>query len=142
LPWVSGPPILKITDKRKILEGEDDNIHLEVYSMFIDAHAHLGYEYAFEEDMTLEELPTNMDTNKIDISIVRPGTVFDPGTVMKQHNAIAVLAAKMIERIFGMANPNLHLSTRKYHNELERCVKDLGFVGVKLHGGHLNVQIL
>jgi len=101
--------------------------------MIIDAHAHLGYDYAFEEDSTLEDLLAGIEKNRIDVTIVQPGTVFDLRTVAKQHNAIAALARKMPSRIFGMANPNPHLPSSKYNKEIERCIEDLGFVGVKLH---------
>jgi predicted TIM-barrel fold metal-dependent hydrolase len=100
--------------------------------MIIDAHTHLGYDYVFEEDFTVNELLTNMQKNRVDISIVQPGTVLDLKTVVEQHNAIADLARKMPGRIFGMANPNPHLPSAKYRNELERCISDLGFVGVKM----------
>ncbi|MCW4026585.1 MAG: amidohydrolase family protein [Candidatus Bathyarchaeota archaeon] len=100
--------------------------------MIIDTHTHLGYDYVFEEDFTINELLTNMQKNRVDISIVQPGTVLDLKTVVEQHNAIADLAGKMPGRIFGMANPNPHLPSAKYRNELERCISDLGFVGVKM----------
>jgi len=101
--------------------------------MIIDAHAHLGYDYAYEEDFSLEDLLGNMEKNKIDISVVQPGTAFDSKIVIAQHNAIGALSKDMPGRIFGMANPNPHLPSRLYRGELERCVSDLGFVGVKLN---------
>jgi hypothetical protein len=101
--------------------------------MIIDAHAHLGYDYIFEEDFTLEKLLSNREKNGVEVSIVQPGTTFSLKTVIKQHNFIADLSEKMAGRIFGMANPNPHLPTAKYRKELVRCVDDLGFVGVKLH---------
>jgi len=101
--------------------------------MIIDAHAHYGHDYVFEEDLTLSDLLTNMDKNKIDISIVQPGTVLDLKTVIKQHNDISILSKEMPGRIYGMANPNPHLPENKYRKELERCIKELGFVGVKLN---------
>ncbi|MDH5687322.1 MAG: amidohydrolase family protein [Candidatus Bathyarchaeota archaeon] len=100
--------------------------------MIVDAHTHLGYDYVFEEDFTLDDLLTNMERNRVDISIVQPGTVLDLETVVGQHNAIADLSKKMPRRIFGMANPNPHLPRDKYCKELERCVGDLGFLGVKM----------
>ena len=100
--------------------------------MIIDTHTHLGYDYVFEEDFTFNELLTSMEKNRVDISIVQPGTVLDLKTVVEQHNAIADLARKMPGRIFGMANPNPHLPKDDYRGELERCVRDLGFVGVKM----------
>jgi len=101
--------------------------------MIIDAHAHLGYDYAYDEDFRLEYLLSTMDDNKVDASIVQPGTAFDLKTVVAQHNAIAAVSKDMPHRIFGMANPNPHLKENEYRKELERCVNDLGFVGVKLN---------
>ncbi len=101
--------------------------------MIIDAHAHLGYDYVFEDDFTLEKLLPQMDENKIDASVVQPGSVLDLKTVIEQHDAIANLSREMPGRIFGMANVNPHLPTKQYREELRRCVNDLGFVGVKLH---------
>jgi predicted TIM-barrel fold metal-dependent hydrolase len=101
--------------------------------MIVDAHAHLGYDYVFEHDFNLQNLLEGMEKNGIDISIVQPGTTFDLKNAIKQHNNIAKLSKKLPGRIFGMANPNPHLSRSKYREELERCVKDLGFIGVKLH---------
>ncbi|MFB0522883.1 MAG: amidohydrolase family protein, partial [Candidatus Bathyarchaeia archaeon] len=101
--------------------------------MIIDAHTHLGYDYVYEEDLTRDLLLSNMERNKIDVSIVQPGTVLDLETVVREHNEIASLAKEMSGRINGMANPNPHLSTDLYRKELERCVSALGFVGVKLH---------
>lgn len=102
-------------------------------SMIVDAHTHLGYDYVFEEDFTLEKLLANMEKNSIDISIVQPGTAIDLKTDVKQHNSIADLSKMMPGRIFGMANPNPHLPPKQYFKELQRCVNELGFVGVKLH---------
>jgi len=101
--------------------------------MIIDAHTHLGTDHVFEEEFPLKNLLTNMKKNKIDISIVQPCMTIDLKTVMKQHNAIAALAKKMPGRIYGMANPNPHLPGNEYQKELERCVKKLGFLAVKLH---------
>jgi predicted TIM-barrel fold metal-dependent hydrolase len=99
----------------------------------VDAHAHLGYDCVFEHDFNLQNLLEGMEENGIDISIVQPGTTFDLKSIIKQHNNIAKLSKKIPGRIFGMANPNPHLPRSKYREELERCVKDLGFIGVKLH---------
>ena len=100
--------------------------------MIVDVHTHLGYDYVFEEDFSSKQLLANMEKNEVDVSIVQPGTVLDLETVIKQHNVIADFSKEMPGRIFGMANPNPHLPRDDYCRELERCIKDLGFVGVKL----------
>jgi predicted TIM-barrel fold metal-dependent hydrolase len=101
--------------------------------MIVDAHTHLGYDHVFEYDFRLEDLLGGMKKNRVDVSIVQPGSTFELGVVVKQHNAIAALSKKMPGRIYGMANPSPHLPRAKYRRELERCVKDLGFVAVKVH---------
>ncbi|HIE19122.1 TPA: amidohydrolase [Candidatus Bathyarchaeota archaeon] len=101
--------------------------------IIIDAHTHLGYDHVFEHNFTLHELLTSMEKNGVDASIVQPGTTLDLSTALKQHDAIAELSKKMSGRIFGMANPNPHLPQDVYYEELKRCVKNLGFVGVKMH---------
>jgi predicted TIM-barrel fold metal-dependent hydrolase len=101
--------------------------------MIIDTHTHLGYDCVFEVDFTTERLLTGMKQNRVDASIVQPGTTLDLKTVIKQHNAIADLAKKMPACIYGMANPNPHLPAAKYKKEVKRCVKELGFISIKLH---------
>jgi predicted TIM-barrel fold metal-dependent hydrolase len=101
--------------------------------VIIDAHAHLGYDQIFEEEFNAENLLINMDKYKITASIVQPGVVLNLEEVIVQHNNIASLSEKASGRIFGMANPNPHLSKEKYQEELERCIKKLGFVGVKIN---------
>jgi len=101
--------------------------------MIIDAHTHIGFDYVFEEYHTAEDLARSMELNKIDISIVQPGTTLDLDTARDQHNAIADLAKEMPNRIFGMATLYPRIPEAGYRDELERCVKKLGFVGIKLH---------
>ena len=50
-----------------------------------------------------------------------------------QHDAIADFVARYPGRFFGMANPNPHLPEGDYRHEVTRCVRDLGFIGVKIH---------
>jgi predicted TIM-barrel fold metal-dependent hydrolase len=102
-------------------------------TVIIDVHAHLGYDCVFEEDFTAEELLIAQEENGIDITIVQPGTAVDLATVQQQHDDIAELCARHAGRFYGMANPNPHLPSDQYRSELARCVRDLGFVGVKIH---------
>jgi hypothetical protein len=101
--------------------------------LIIDAHTHLGYDHVFEKEFELEELVSNMEKNKVDACILQPGTCPDIVKVFQQHDAIAKLSRETPGQIYGMANPNPHLPTKDYRDEIERCVNELGFVGVKLH---------
>jgi predicted TIM-barrel fold metal-dependent hydrolase len=97
----------------------------------IDTHAHLGECCVFGLIATEEEMLRRMDECKIDATIVQPY----PGAkeAKKTHDQIAELCAKYPGRIFGLASTSPHGDYDAYHREIERCVKDLHFVGVKLH---------
>lgn len=97
----------------------------------IDTHAHLGECCVFGLESTEEELLRRMDENGIDATIVQPypGAKWAPET----HDRIAELCAKHPGRFFGLASVSPHGNHEAYRREVERCVRELKFVGVKLH---------
>ncbi len=97
----------------------------------IDAHAHLGRCRVFDLEVSAHELLAAMDINGIDAAIVMPF----PGAPdpRKVHDDIAELAQAHPGRIYGMVNLSPHCDPDAYFKEAERCVRDLGFVGLKLH---------
>ncbi len=99
----------------------------------IDAHAHLGWDCVFDEDFTKEALLHKHESLQVNTTIVQPGTCFDLESVQMQHDAIAALAKAYPGQFYGMANPSPHLPEEVYMAEVRRCVKALGFVGIKLH---------
>jgi hypothetical protein len=101
--------------------------------MIVDAHAHLGYDGIFDDDFTEADLVESQVRNGIDLTLVQPGTEHDLPGIKRQHDAIADLIARHPGRFRGIANPNPHLPGTAYETEVERCVKELGFVGIKLH---------
>jgi len=101
--------------------------------MIVDTHVHLGYDYTFDEDFTLDELIHKMDEYAVDMQIVQPGTCHDLESVKKQHNDIAALCREYPGRFYGMANPSPHLETGSYNGEIARCIEGLGFIAIKLH---------
>lgn len=102
--------------------------------MIIDAHAHLGYDNVFDEDFTEEELLLYYDKCGVDGAIVQPG-VTRPyiEDAMEAHNRIHRLCKQYPGRFWGMFTINPHLRAEEYEKEAERCVKELGFVGVKIN---------
>jgi hypothetical protein len=48
------------------------------------------------------------------------------------HDRIADLGVRHPGRVFGLASVNPHINRDKYRAEVERCVRQLGFVGVVL----------
>ena len=97
----------------------------------IDTHAHLGECCVFGLVSTEEEMLRRMEECKIDATIVQPY----PGAknAPKVHDKIAELCAKHPGRFFGLASISPHGNRDEYQREMERCVKDLHFVGLKMH---------
>ncbi|HTV55688.1 MAG TPA: amidohydrolase family protein [Terriglobia bacterium] len=97
----------------------------------VDAHAHLGECCVFGLVSTEEELVRRMDESEIDATILQPY----PGAkdAAKTHDQIAELCVKYPGRFFGLASISPHGSHDAYRREVERCVQELNFVGVKLH---------
>jgi uncharacterized protein len=98
----------------------------------VDVHGHLGYDNTFDEDFTEAEL-MEAHEHGVGVTIVQPGTCVYLEDVQRQHDAIADLCARRPGQFFGMANPCPHLREDDYRREMERCVRVLKFVGVKLH---------
>jgi hypothetical protein len=97
----------------------------------IDTHMHLGECRVFGLNITEEELLGGLDKNGIETAIVQPF----PGCndFRATHDRIANLALKHPGRIYGLCSLSPHRDREEYYREVERCVKELDFVGVKLH---------
>jgi uncharacterized protein len=97
----------------------------------VDAHAHLGECCVFGLSSKEEELLRRMDDSGIDATVVQPY----PGAngVPKIHDRIAEVCEKHPGRFFGLASMSPHGSRDAYRREMERCIRDLHFVGIKLH---------
>jgi len=101
--------------------------------IIVDVHAHLGWDYTFDEDFREELQHEKIRLNGVNATIIQPGTCHDLKTVQEQHDAIADLMRRHPGEFFGMANPSPHLPEEDYYEEIRRCIKELGFVGIKLH---------
>jgi len=97
----------------------------------IDTHAHLGECCVFGLYATEEDMIRRMDESAVDATIVQPY----PGAkdYVKRHDEIAELCAKYPGRFFGLASLSPHVGKDAYQREIERCVKDLKFVALKIH---------
>ncbi len=99
--------------------------------MIVNAHAHIGVSRVFDHTFTEQELIEGMDKYGVDVSIVQP--LIGPESYQKYHDDIADAAARHPGRIVGMTAFSPHIDRDDYLSEVERCVKELGFVGIKLH---------
>jgi hypothetical protein len=96
----------------------------------VDAHEHLGECRVFGSKSTEDELRRRMEESGIHAMIVQPFA--GPDDPVKAHDQIAELCAKYPGRFFGLACLNPHCDRSAYQHEIERCVRELKFVGVKL----------
>jgi hypothetical protein len=101
--------------------------------MIIDSHVHLGHDFVFDEDSSEDELLYWHERCRIDGAIIQP---FIPRPYLADtaaiHDRIASFCARYPNRYFGMASINPHFRPQDYDAELTRCVRELGFVAVKL----------
>ena len=97
----------------------------------VDGHQHLGSCRVFDLNQTEEDLIAAMDQNGVTAAVVQPFPgAPDPVAV---HNRIADLSKLHPGRIFGMFSLSPHSDPDKYFAEAARCVRELGFVAVKMH---------
>jgi len=99
--------------------------------MIVNAHAHIGESRVFDHDFPERDLMEGMDKYGIDVSIVQPA--IGPKSYQEYHNDIADVAARYPGRIAGMTAFSPHIDRDDYFAEVERCVKELRFVAIKLH---------
>lgn len=101
--------------------------------MMIDAHCHLGYDCVFDQEADEEQLLENFRHFGIDGGIVQP---YIPRPYLEEyqkiHDRIHRFAQKHPGRIFGMASMHPQFRPEDYDRETERCVRELGFVGIKI----------
>lgn len=97
----------------------------------VSAHAHIGDTRVFDAYSTEEALLEAMDQSGVDASIVMPSAGCRDAAEV--HNQIARLGSEHPNRIFGMIQINPHTDRDLYFAEAERCVRELNFVGVKIH---------
>lgn len=98
----------------------------------INAHVHLGEDVVFDESCDEAELLTS-EKYGVSRSIVQP-FICRPyiEDTRAAHDRIAALCAAHPGRFYGMASVNPHFRPQDYAEEVTRCVKQLGFVGVKI----------
>ncbi len=99
--------------------------------MIIDSHVHAGSCDVFGLDQPPAQVMQVMERHHIAASLVQPFPgAWDAAAV---HDAIATMAAEHPGRVFGIASVPPHGNPDAYSAEIRRCVRELHFVGVKLH---------
>ncbi|MEY8523272.1 amidohydrolase family protein [Lachnospiraceae bacterium 38-10] len=100
--------------------------------MILDAHSHLGEDVVFDCVHTEEDLSENNQKYGITGGIVQPFIGRPYLEITRQyHNRVSDFCRKY-KNYWGMASINPHFTPKDYASEAERCIKELGFVGLKL----------
>src|SRR5262245_39799641 len=119
--------------RRDFAPAHQRNLTEREAMQIIDVHAHLGNDEVFEVDLCGEELVAIHQENGMDRTIVQPGATLTLASARQQHDEIAALNRDLPDRFLGMACLSPRLPIAEYQGEVQRCVRELGFVGVKLH---------
>lgn len=101
--------------------------------MIIDSHAHIGYDEVADLGITEDELMSACKKYSIDGAIVQP-LIQRPymEDTREIHDRIHRMCKKYPKKFWGMISMNPHFKPEDFDREAERCVRELGFVGIKL----------
>jgi hypothetical protein len=99
--------------------------------MLIDAHQHVGDCRVFDLDVPEETVLAAIEEHQLDHALVMPFP--GPYDAAAVHDRISAMTAATGGRVRGIVNLNPHQDRPAYAHEAERCVRDLGFVAIKLH---------
>ncbi|MFQ5822268.1 MAG: amidohydrolase family protein [Candidatus Heimdallarchaeota archaeon] len=106
--------------------------------MIIDAHVHLverKYDWhGISYQLTLTQLIRTMKDVGIDKAVIFPtySHTWSLRDQMKENEAIARAAKRHPDKLLGFCRIDPHLKGRAV-KELDRCVQELGLIGLKLH---------
>lgn len=99
----------------------------------IDVHAHLGNDVVFDHSITEQTLLDGYRDTIVQGAIVQPSLPrFSIEANREIHDRIARFCECKEMKIWGMASIYPHFTYEEYREEAYRCVKELGFVGMKL----------
>ena len=109
--------------------------------MIIDVHSHLGVDVVFDEEQSEEQLEEAYAKHGVDGAIVQPFIcrpyLEDTRAI---HDRIKALCENGKRKYWGMASINPHFRPEDYDAEATRCVRELGFVALKItpiaHAAH------
>lgn len=99
--------------------------------MIVDAHQHLGPCRVFDADVGEQEIVDCIARHELAHVLAMPFPGAPDGPAV--HDRIAALGARTGGAVRGIVNVTPHQDPGAYRHEAERCVRELGFVALKLH---------
>lgn len=101
--------------------------------MIIDAHGHIGEDYVFDDKITEQEQLDTYAKYGIGGAVIQPLIVRPYIEDTREiHDRVYAFTKTDKMKIWGLAAINPHFRPEDYDTELIRCVRELGFVGVKI----------
>lgn len=99
----------------------------------IDVHAHLGDDCVFDHHITEEDLLRGYENTPVEGAIVQPSLPrFSLEANREIHDRIAKLCTCKKMKFWGLGSIYPHFTREEYRKEAYRCIKELGFVGLKI----------
>jgi uncharacterized protein len=98
--------------------------------IIVDSFSHVGECRIYDQTVYDYEIVDALNTNRVSAMILSPFP--GPPSPVQVHDQIASLASRNPGRVFGLASANPHVNRDNYHREIERCIRELGFVGIVL----------
>jgi predicted TIM-barrel fold metal-dependent hydrolase len=101
--------------------------------VIVDARTHLGNSRNSSSHIGGQEIIDAMDAAGVQVAVVQPlpsAAAIEP---VRLHDETAELCARYPKRLFGLASIPPQIGEDAYRAEAERCIRDLGFVGLKYH---------
>ena len=98
----------------------------------INSHIHLGGSWVADAEYNEEQLMKNMEENGVDGIMVLPLPEPKPN-YREMHDRIYAMTQKYPGRVWGVCDIHPRHPEDEYMAEVRRCVKELGFVALKLH---------
>lgn len=99
----------------------------------IDVHAHLGDDCVFGHKITEENLLKGYENTQVTGAIVQPSLPrFSVQANREIHDRIAGFCMCEKMKFWGLASIYPHFTREEYREEAYRCIKELGFVGLKI----------
>ncbi|KIX13985.1 amidohydrolase family protein [Dethiosulfatarculus sandiegensis] len=99
----------------------------------LDAHIHLGWDCVFDEEQTEEQILGTNEPLGVQGGVVQP---FISRPYIQKNREIHDRLCKFCNAhkgdYFGLGSINPHFEPEEYIEEATRCVKELGFVGLKI----------
>lgn len=108
-----------------------DDVAPSEMTEIIDAHTHIGQCQVFDLDESENDLFAQQKEHGVSATIIQPF----PGApdAAQVHKKISKLSKERPGQVYGIVSLNPHMNHDMWKSEVERMVKDEGFVGIKIH---------